>query len=169
MSNNTQAHFNNIFIVDDEEMFQEGAKAYLQKTHKLANIHLYSSGEDCVGDLKLEPDLVVLDYHLAPESSSAMNGLQTLQKIKESNPKAHVVILTGEDSIQVANDTLEHGAFDYIVKGETAFSKLDINCAHILKQIGDERELEEFKKFKIGFIAMIVLFIITLYFFTSVY
>jgi len=169
MSSKNQIHFNTIFIVDDEEMFQEGAKSYLQNKNKQANIHCYSSGEDCIENLELNPELVVLDHHLAPEGSTAMNGLQTLQKIKATNQNAHVVILTAEDSVQVANDTMEHGAFDYIVKGDTAFPKLDINCAHILKQIQDDKEIAEFKKFKIGFLGMIALFIILLYFFTSVY
>lgn len=164
MSNNSQVRFKTIFIVDDEEMFQEGAKAHLQRKNRKANVQCYGSGEECVANLKLDPELIVLDHHLAPEGSSAMNGLQTLQKIKETNKDAFVVILTGEDSVQVANDTMEHGAFDYIVKGDTAFAKLDINCTHILKQIGDARELADFKKFKMGFIALIAVFVIILYF-----
>ncbi|MBL4656681.1 MAG: response regulator [Flavobacteriales bacterium] len=169
MADKEPAHFNTIFIVDDEKMFQEGAKGYLSSKHKEAAIHCYGSGEDAIANLSLKPDLVVLDHHLAPEGSNAMNGLQTLQKMKEEKKTPYVVILTAEDNVQVANDTMEHGAFDYIVKGDTAFAKLDINCAHILKQIGDAREIEEFKKFRIGFLAMIAILIATLYFFTSVY
>jgi DNA-binding NarL/FixJ family response regulator len=142
-------------------------KTHLSNKHKKANIHCYHSGEDCVANAKHKPELIVLDYHLAPEESSAMNGLQTLQALNANNSNAHVVMLTGDDSVQVANDTKKHGAFDYIVKGETAFAKLDINCKHILKQIADAKEIEDFRKFKIGFLVIIILFIVTLYYFTS--
>ena len=167
MARKNKINFNTIFVVDDEEVFLAGVETHLQNKNKKANIHCYASGEDCVANLKHKPELVVLDYHLAPEDDSAMNGLQTLQEIKAGNSNAYVVILTGDDSVQVANDTKKHGAFDYIVKGETAFAKLDINCTHILKQIGDAREIEDFKKFKIGFLVIVVLFIVTLWYFTS--
>jgi len=167
MPKKNKTNFKTIFVVDDEEVFQEAVKTHLSNNHKKANIHCYHSGEDCVANAKHKPELIVLDYHLAPVESSAMNGLQTLQALNANNSNAHVVMLTGDDSVQVANDTKKHGAFDYIVKGETAFAKLDINCKHILKQIADAKEILDFRKFKIGFLVIIILFIVTLYYFTS--
>jgi FixJ family two-component response regulator len=169
MPSKNKEHFKTIFVVDDEEVFQEAVRTHLSSKYKNANIHCYLSGEDCVKNMEDKPELIVLDYHLAPGDSSAMNGLQTLQALNANSSKAYVVILTGDDSVQVANDTKKHGAFDYIVKGETAFAKLDINCSHILKRIGDAKEIEDFKKFKIGFLIIIILFIVTLYYFTSMH
>lgn len=168
MPKKNKTNFKTIFVVDDEEVFQEAVQTHLSNKHKKANIHCYHSGEDCVANVKHNPELIVLDYHLSPHDSSAMDGLQTLQALNAKKSNAYVVMLTGDDSVQVANDTKKHGAFDYIVKGETAFAKLDINCGHILKQIADAKEIEDFRKFKIGFLIIIILFIVTLYYFTSI-
>ena len=47
-----------------------------------------------------------------------------LEKIKEFNPNIQVVILSAQDKIEVAIDCMHHAAFDYVVKSETAFIRL---------------------------------------------
>ena len=53
-----------------------------------------------------------------------MNGLETLDKIKAFNPDIPVVMLSAQDKIEVAVNCMHHKAFDYIVKSETAFIRL---------------------------------------------
>ena len=69
----------------------------------------------------------------------AMNGIQTLDKIKEINPVIPVVMLSAQDKIEVAINCIHHKAFDYIVKSETAFLRLKKVIAAIL----DHQKLEE--------------------------
>ncbi len=53
-----------------------------------------------------------------------MNGLDTLDKIKLINPEIPVVILSAQDKIEVAVNCMHRQAYDYVVKSETAFLRL---------------------------------------------
>lgn len=65
-----------------------------------------------------------MDYHLDGIEKFAMNGLETLDKIKSVNPDIPVVMLSSQDKIDVAISCMHHRAFDYVVKSETAFIRL---------------------------------------------
>ncbi|MBI3135878.1 MAG: sigma-54-dependent Fis family transcriptional regulator [Bacteroidetes bacterium] len=61
---------------------------------------------------KGEPaNIITLDYRLPN-----MNGNQVLQRIKEINPDAEVIIISEQDDINTAVELLKSGAYDYIVK-----------------------------------------------------
>jgi len=53
-----------------------------------------------------------------------MNGLETLNKIKAINSGIPVIMLSSQDKIDVAIKCMHHKAFDYVVKSETAFIRL---------------------------------------------
>ena len=53
-----------------------------------------------------------------------MNGIETLDKIKAYNPDIPVIMLSSQDKIDVAINCMHHKAFDYVVKSETAFIRL---------------------------------------------
>jgi len=53
-----------------------------------------------------------------------MNGLETLDQIKVFNADIPVVMLSAQDKIEVAINCMHHDAFDYVVKSETAFMRL---------------------------------------------
>ena len=65
-----------------------------------------------------------MDYHLDGIDKNAMNGIETLDKIKAFNPDIPVVMLSSQDKIEVAVNCMHHKAFDYVVKSETAFIRL---------------------------------------------
>jgi DNA-binding NarL/FixJ family response regulator len=45
-----------------------------------------------------------------------MNGLETLDKVKEFNPETPVIMLSSQDKIEVAINCMHHKAFDYVVR-----------------------------------------------------
>jgi DNA-binding NtrC family response regulator len=55
---------------------------------------------------------------------NAINGIETLDKIRETKPQIPVILLSSQDKIDVAIRCMHHGAFDYVVKSETAFLRL---------------------------------------------
>jgi DNA-binding NarL/FixJ family response regulator len=69
-------------------------------------------------------DIVVLDYHLNTESENAMNGIEVLKKIKKINSKIIVVMLSAEDKLKILTDCIKNGAYEYVVKSETAFVRI---------------------------------------------
>lgn len=88
------------------------------------------------------PDVIILDYQLDGITENAMNGIATLDKIKEYNPEIPVIMLSSQDKIDIAVSCMHHKAFDYVVKSETAFVRLQKIMALIFKQEKMERELK---------------------------
>jgi two-component system OmpR family response regulator len=72
----------------------------------------------------------------------AMNGIETLDRIKSFNPDIPVIMLSAHDKIEVAIDCMHHRAFDYVVKSETAFVRLQKIITTIFKYKKMEKELK---------------------------
>lgn len=70
-----------------------------------------------------------------------MNGIETLDKIKAHNPDIPVVMLSAQDKIDVAINCMHHRAFDYVVKSETSFMRLQKIISTIFRYKKMEKEL----------------------------
>jgi DNA-binding NtrC family response regulator len=88
------------------------------------DIETYPTGELCLENLSHNPDIIILDYYLDDIHKKAMNGIETLDKIKAINAGIPVIMLSSQDKIDIAISCMHHGAFDYVVKSETAFMRL---------------------------------------------
>jgi DNA-binding NtrC family response regulator len=129
-----------IFLVDDDPIYLRLLEIeFLQ--HADFTIETYVSGELCVENLKHSPDVIILDYYLDNENKKAMNGLEVLDIIKNFNPDIPVVILSSQDRIDVAINCMHHRAFDYVVKSETAFIRLQKIITTIFRYKKMEKEL----------------------------
>jgi two-component system OmpR family response regulator len=112
-----------IFLVDDDAVFLKSLEIeFLQ--HADFNIKTFVTGERCIENLSHSPDVIILDYHLDGIDKNAMNGVETLDRIKAGYPDIPVVMLSSQDKIDVAINCMHHRAFDYVVKSETAFIRL---------------------------------------------
>jgi DNA-binding NtrC family response regulator len=129
-----------IFLVDDDALFLKSLEIEFLENADF-NIETYPTGEQCVANLSNTPDVVILDYQLDGIVENAMNGLETLDKIKKFNPNIPVVMLSSQDKIDVAINCMHHKAFDYVVKSETAFVRLQKIITTIFKYQKMEKEL----------------------------
>jgi two-component system OmpR family response regulator len=112
-----------LFLVDDDAVTLKLMEIeFLQ--HGDFDIETYPTGELCIENLSNNPDIIILDYYLDGVEKNAMNGIDTLDKIKASNPNIPVIMLSSQDKIDIAISCMHHGAFDYVVKSETAFMRL---------------------------------------------
>jgi DNA-binding NtrC family response regulator len=112
-----------LFLVDDDAVFLKSLEIeFLQ--HADFAIETFETGERCMEKIAQSPDVVILDYHLDGIDKTAMNGMETLDKIKAMNPDIPVIMLSSQDKIDVAINCMHHRAFDYVVKSETAFIRL---------------------------------------------
>jgi len=129
-----------LFLVDDDALFLKSLEIDFFQ-HSDYKIETYATGELCIENLSHKPDIIILDYQLDGIEKKAMNGIQTLDKIKSFDPEIPVVMLSSQDKIEVAINCMHHKAFDYVVKSETAFMRLEkkINTIISFKEI--EREL----------------------------
>lgn len=160
-----------IFLVDDEPIQNEMLKDYVAERF-LYEIKIFDNGEEALANMHLHPEIMVLDYHLNAHKPEAHNGVDILKKVKESYPETQVIMLSGQDTLQVAVDSMKYGAYDYIVKGETAFSRTE-NALNNVSELHRMRVINNSQKKTIMFmgivIALIVLLALYLNFFTTAF
>ena len=129
-----------LFLVDDDAVFLKLSEIeFLENADFI--IETYATGELCVAHLDHKPDVIVLDYHLDGIDKNAMNGIETLDKIKRYDSDIPVIMLSSQDKIEVAVDCMHHRATDYVVKSETAFLRLKQVITHIFSYKKMEKEL----------------------------
>jgi two-component system OmpR family response regulator len=129
-----------LFLVDDDALFLRSMEIEFLK-HADFTIETYPTGELCMQSLSHNPDVIILDYQLDSIEKDAMNGMDTLDKKKSYNPDIPVVMLSSQDKIDVAINCMHHRAFDYVVKSETAFIRLQKIITTIFRYKKMEKEL----------------------------
>jgi len=100
----------NILIVDDESSIQQSLKGILDDEGY--NTLVAGSGEDCLEVLrKRAQDVVLLDIWLP-----GIDGLETLQKIRELDNAPEVIMISGHGTIETAVRATKLGAYDFLEK-----------------------------------------------------
>jgi two-component system, NtrC family, nitrogen regulation response regulator NtrX len=100
----------NILIVDDEASIRESLRGVLEdEGYRVSDAE---SGEACMDLLRRQSfDVVLLDIWLP-----GMDGLETLEKIKDNPEHPEVVIISGHGTIETAVRATKLGAFDFLEK-----------------------------------------------------
>jgi len=99
-----------IFIVEDDPWYGEILEYHLSLNPDYS-ISRFTNGKDCLSNLHKKPDLITIDFSL-PD----YNGDKLYQKIQEINDQVPVIIISGQDEIEVAVNLLKMGVSDYLVK-----------------------------------------------------
>lgn len=126
-----------LFLVDDDALYLKSLDIEFKHAGGF-EVHTFPTGEHCLEKLDEKPDIIILDYHLDGINKDAMDGLQTLDKIKEIDPEIIVIMLSSQDKIDIAIKCMHHKAVDYVVKSETAFTRL----THIIPLVLHYRKME---------------------------
>jgi len=130
-----------LFLVDDDALLLKSLEIeFLQ--HADFIVETYSTGELCIKNLDRNPDVIILDFHLDGIEKGVMNGIETLDIIKKTNSDIPVIMLSSQDKIEVAVECMHHRAFDYVVKSETAFIRLQKIITTIFSYKKMEKELQ---------------------------
>ncbi|HTN45579.1 MAG TPA: response regulator [Flavipsychrobacter sp.] len=160
-----------IFLVDDEPIQNEMLKDYLNERF-VYEIKTFDNGEEMLQNMNLHPEIVVLDYHLSAHKETAKNGVEILKAIKENHPETQVIMLSGQDKIDVAVDSIKYGAYDYVVKGETAFSRTE-NILNNISELHKARTINKGYKSTITMMTIVIIIFVLmalyLYFFTTAF
>lgn len=130
-----------IFLVDDDPVFLNLLEIEFLENGDF-DIETYESGEQCIENLKNKPDVIILDYLFDNIGKTAMNGLATLDKIKDFDPEIPVIILSAQDKIEVAVNCMHHKATDYVVKSETSFFRLKKIITNTMKYNKMKKQLK---------------------------
>ena len=99
-----------VLIVDDEPPICRSVEKILAKVDVLTRSAL--NGYAALTLVETESfDVVITDLKM-----SSMGGLEVLRRLKEANPDAVVVVMTGYASVASAVEVMKSGAFDYLPK-----------------------------------------------------
>ena len=99
-----------LLVVDDEEEILQILQEYL--TAKGYRVSTARDGAQALEEIERDrPSLVLLDVRLP-----GMSGVELLEKIRSLEPEVGVIMLTGNDDVELAKRTLKLGAFDYVRK-----------------------------------------------------
>jgi two-component system OmpR family response regulator len=99
-----------VLVVDDEEDFLETLVNRLKRRQvDTVGVDSGAAALDLLG--REEFDVVILDVMMP-----AMDGIETLKRIKDLRPFTEVIMLTGHGSVESGIQGMRHGAFDYIMK-----------------------------------------------------
>jgi len=123
-----------ILIVDDEESIRLTLATFLSNAG-----YQVETAEDVPTALERlrdgNFDVVVSDIVMP-----RVTGVELLQAIRKESPRVHVIMMTGQPTVETAADTVRAGAFDYLCKPvpKDAILRCVANAAK-LKATEDER------------------------------
>ena len=107
-----------IFLVDDDLFCLHLHEQHL-KTLGIRDISKFETGTDCLNNLIEYPDIIFLDHKM-----DTLSGFDVLKKVKRFDPNINVVMISGQEDLQTAINSLKFGAFDYIIKCNDIQSKI---------------------------------------------
>lgn len=152
-----------IFLVDDDTKHLLLLKDHLNKHLPYTlDIRTYTNGDDCMADLNLNPDLIILDYYFDGLDGEAADGVEVLKKIRNQRPEIAVVMMSHQDKVEVAVTCYDYGAKDYIIKNETAYARAQLVVRNIIHEINRENIAKEFRSGTKNVYRMLGTFIIAL-------
>ncbi len=127
-----------VLIVDDQRTFGEALQLALAKEKDLRVVDVVTDGPSAVeaaGELK--PDVVLMDAAMP-----GMSGIEATRRIKDVDPEAQVLILSGyEDELLLAR-AVQAGAAGLVRKTEAVTSVADsVRQAHRGEPLHDEEEI----------------------------
>jgi two-component system, NtrC family, nitrogen regulation response regulator NtrX len=99
-----------VMIVDDEKGIREALKQVLE--YEEIEVQVCASGHEAIRVYPdFQPHLVFLDVKM-----EGMDGLETLKRVRELDPQAQVVMISGHGTIQTAVEATQLGAYDFLEK-----------------------------------------------------
>jgi two-component system nitrogen regulation response regulator NtrX len=99
-----------VLVVDDESGVREAMRQLLE--YEGIEVRAVASGTDALDAYpEFLPHLVFLDVKMA-----GMDGLETLARLRQLDPAAQVVMISGHGTIQTAVEATQLGAYDFLEK-----------------------------------------------------
>ncbi len=99
-----------VLVIDDEVALARNLCVYLDRLGYVAET-AGSAEEGLARAAELRPDIVLLDHNLPGQS-----GLSLLPRLREQEPAARIVLMTGHGSLELAVQAMKAGAVDYLSK-----------------------------------------------------
>jgi len=128
-----KSYLTKIFLIDDDEMYSMIIKGSIEKNDSY-DVQVFTSGEEFLNAIHLNPDIVIIDYSLP-----GMSGIEILKKVKEYNMDIGTIFLSGQDKVEVVVEAYNSGANNYIMKDDRVIVELN----HALKNLSTNSNLRK--------------------------
>jgi two-component system response regulator AtoC len=122
-----------IFIVEDDPWYGQLLHYHLSLNPE-DTVQLWTSGQECLDNMHLRPDVVTIDFSL-PDIS----GDKLLARLRQRWPEVPVIIISAQSKIATAVQLLKAGAADYLVKDDNTKDLL-WNAIQRLRETSSLRE-----------------------------
>lgn len=107
-----------VLIADDHRLFANSLMSVLSEDERVEVVGVASDGSEAVKlAAELEPDVILMDLRMP-----VMDGLEATRRIREAQPAAQVLLLTGTDT-PIESEATEAGATAFLRK-ETGVEEL---------------------------------------------
>jgi len=148
----TSLKMSKLLLIDDEE----DVRYSFQRIFDSPDLELAaaSSGEEGLKIIpKFRPDLVLMDVRLG-----GLSGLETLRRIRQSDPKLLVILMTAYGTTQTAIEAMKLGAYDYLLKPFDVPKLKEIvanalKAAHDMQQVVSYQPLLESEDYELGIVG----------------
>ena len=112
-----------ILLVDDHPLMRRGMRDLLAMEDDLQPVGEAGTGEEALRLVdELDPDLILLDLNMP-----GMDGLETLQRLREAKVDARIILFTVSDDQSHVLEALRQGADGYLLK--------DMDAEELIEQI----------------------------------
>ena len=128
-----------IFIVDDEQAISK-LLSFWVKDKWGYDVEVFANSEAMLKNMSAKPDIILLDIMLP-----GLDGIETLQRIKQIDENLPVIMLSAQGSIEVAVDSLRDGAYDYFPKPIDQ-QRLELAVKNAIKSHDLTREIQRLKE-----------------------
>jgi two-component system OmpR family response regulator len=116
-----------IFVVEDNPVYQTLVLKQLENISQ--DIHVFSTGENFLAELKQQPDLIILDYNL----DGCINGYDVLKELKKLRFTSPVIFFSSNLEISVTSSILKLGVVEYIEKTIFTLPRLKNSITRVLE------------------------------------
>ena len=148
-----------ISVIEDNKAMSEMIRDYLMSKFSSAEVTVYNTGEEALNGIIMEQDVIILDYNLDSENPQALNGIQILMKLKDRY-KTPVIFLSSQERADISANTIKYGAYDYIVKNEAAFQRLEIVINNLIGHSDVKKNLGTQKFFNTILVVLMIVLVI---------
>ncbi len=140
-------------LIDDEADVRYSFERIFGSKNAL-QLSTAASGEEALVMIpEIKPDLVIMDVRMG-----GINGIETLQRLREFDAKTPVILMTAYGTTQTAIQAMKHGAYDYILKPfdvpklEELVSKA-LDASRLMKQVVSCEPLSEKEDYDLGIVG----------------
>src|SRR5215510_14848216 len=127
-----------LLLIDDEEDVLYSFRRIFDSPD--TELTTASSGEEGLKLIpRFKPDLVIMDIRMG-----GMNGLETLRRIRQIDPRLLVILMTAYGTTQTAIEAMKLGAYDYLLKPFDV-PKLKEIITNALKAANDMRQVVSYQ------------------------